>query len=212
MTPSFDASRSRFLLDGLRRSFTGNGKFYTTHIEDPALSGSNLPDTSSVPSFQATGYTTTRAIHTPGPVATEGVLVEWTDTQPSNSTLEGTARELLRVQLNTRSHPLGDLIFNPAARRGDPDWRVLFLECGNGASGESANVEIRSNPQRLDNPVGKILRIIPDLNEHVATSTVSENGGTGFPMTTRSCRRPARGRKSGPIRDRGERLDRRLLL
>ena len=161
--------------------YTRNGKFYTTHIEDPALPGSNLPDNSKFPALNVSGYTTTPAIKTPGPLKHEGVLVEWTDANPSNSTFEGTARELLRVQLNTRSHPLGDLIFNPAARRGDPDWRVLYLECGDGASGESTIVEIRSNPQRLDNLEGKILRIVPDLNEHVATSTLSENGRYRIP-------------------------------
>ena len=71
---------------------------------------------------------------------------------------------------------MGDLTFNPAARPGDPDWRVLYGEVGDGASGESRIVAIRNNPQRLDNLVGKIIRIIPDLNEHVATSTVSDNG------------------------------------
>jgi hypothetical protein len=156
--------------------YTRNGKFYTVHIEDPALPGSNLPNNASFPGLNLSGYTTTEAIKTPGPLQNEGVLVEWTDSNPSNSTFEGTARELLRVQLNTRSHPIGDLIFNPASRPGDPDWRVLYLECGDGASGESQNVAIRSNPQRLDTLEGKILRIIPDLNEHVATSTVSENG------------------------------------
>ena len=161
--------------------YTRNGKFYTTHIEDPALPVSNLPDNTNVPALNVSGYTTTPAIKTPGPLQNEGVLVEWTDSNPSNSTFEGSARELLRVQLNTRSHPLGDLIFNPAARRGDPDWRVLYIECGDGASGESTNVAIRSNPQRLDNLEGKILRIIPDLNEHVATSAVSENGRYRIP-------------------------------
>jgi hypothetical protein len=161
--------------------YSRNGKFYTVHIEDPALPGSNLPDNSSVPALNVSGYTTTEAVKTPGPLQNEGVLVEWTDTNPSNTTFEGTARELLRVQLNTRSHPMGDLIFNPTARRGDPDWRVLYLECGDGASGESTIVSIRSNPQRLDNLVGKILRIIPDLNEHAATSTVSANGRYRIP-------------------------------
>src|SRR6267378_2296210 len=161
--------------------YTRNGKFYTVHIEDPALGGSSLPDNTSVPAFNVTGYTTTAAIKTPGPLKHEGVLVEWTDSNPSNSTFEGTARELLRVQLNTRSHPMGDLILNPTARRGDPDWRVLYLECGDGASGESTIVSIRSNPQRLDNLEGKVLRIIPDLNEHVATSTVSANGRYRIP-------------------------------
>jgi hypothetical protein len=161
--------------------YTRNGKFYTVHIEDPALSGSNLPVNSSVPALNVSGYTTTEAVKTPGPLQNEGVLIEWTDSNPSNSTFEGTARELLRVQLNTRSHPMGDLIFNPAARRGDPDWRVLYMECGDGASGESTITAIRSNPQRLDNLEGKILRIIPDLNEHTATSSVSPNGRYRIP-------------------------------
>ena len=156
--------------------YTRNGKFYTTHIEDPAMAASNLPNNAGFPGLNVTGYTTTPAVKTPGPLQNEGVLVEWTDANPSNATFEGTARELLRVQLNTRSHPLGDLIFNPTARPGDPDWRVLYVECGDGASGESTIVEIRSNPQRLDTLEGKILRIIPDLGEHVATSKVSENG------------------------------------
>jgi Glucose / Sorbosone dehydrogenase len=161
--------------------YTRNGRFYTVHIEDPALPGSNLPDNSSFPALNVSGYTTTEAVKTPGPLQNEGVLIEWADANPANSTFEGTARELLRVQLNTRSHPMGDLIFNPSARPGDPDWRVLYLECGDGASGESRIVDIRSNPQRLDNLEGKILRIIPDLNEHVATSTVSENGRYRIP-------------------------------
>jgi imidazolonepropionase-like amidohydrolase len=161
--------------------YTKNGKFYTTHMEDPASTASILPDNSRFPGFNVTGYTTTAPIKTPGPVQNEGVLIAWTDTNPSNATFEGTARELFRVQLNTRSHPLGDLIFNPAARPGDPDWRVLYIECGDGASGESKIVEIRSNPQRLDNFEGKILRIIPDLDAHVSTSSVSENGRYRIP-------------------------------
>jgi hypothetical protein len=157
-----------------------NGKFYTVHTEDPALRASSLPDNTNFPGLNVSGYTATKPIATPGDVEYEGVLVEWTDTNTSNQTFEGTARELLRVQVNTRIHPMGDMIFNPAARPGDADWRVLYLECGDGGSGEQTT-SIRSNPQRLDNLVGKILRIIPDLNEHTATSTVSENGRYRIP-------------------------------
>jgi len=157
------------------------GTFYTVHIEDPANQRSNVPDNAHLPALKIDGYRTTPPIRTPGPTATEGVLIEWTDTNTSNATFEGTARELLRVQLNTRIHPLGDLIFDPTARRGDPDWRVLYLECGDGGSGESRNMAMRLNPQRLDTLEGKILRIIPDLAEHSATSTVSENGRYRIP-------------------------------
>jgi len=157
-----------------------NGRFYTIHIEDPSLPGSNVPDNAKFPGLNISGYTTTPPVSTPGPAQNEGVLVEWTDTNIANAAFEGTARELMRVQLNTRAHPMGDMIFNPTARAGDPDWRVLYIECGDGGSGEATS-SIRSNPQRLDNLVGKILRIIPDLSEHAATSTVSDNGRYRIP-------------------------------
>jgi Glucose / Sorbosone dehydrogenase len=150
-------------------------------MEDPASQASALPDNRHQPGLNVTGYTTTDPIKTPGPIQNEGVLIEWTDTNTSNATFEGTARELFRTRLNTRSHPQGELIFNPAARPGDPDWRVLYAEVGDAASGESRIVAIRNNPQRLDNFLGKILRIIPDLNEHAATSKVSENGRYRIP-------------------------------
>jgi len=62
-----------------------NGKFYTVHIEDPAIPGSNLPDNASFPGFKTAGYTTTPVITTPGSVLYEGVLMEWTDTNISNA-------------------------------------------------------------------------------------------------------------------------------
>ena len=158
-----------------------NGKFYTVHMEDPALTASNMPDNAHFPGLNLSGYATTPMIPTPGPNVNVGVLIEWTDTNTSNATFEGTARELMRVQLNTTSHPMGDMIFNPTAKPGDPDWRVLYAEVGDGASGESRMAAIRNNPQRLDNLVGKIIRIVPDLNEHVAASTVSENGRYRIP-------------------------------
>jgi hypothetical protein len=156
------------------------GRFYTVHIEDPALPGSALPDNAHHPGLILQGYSATPPIPTPGAIQREAVLIEWADANVSNATFEGTARELMRVALNTRIHPLGGLAFNPAARRGDGDWRVLYLGCGDGGSGES-KLSIRMNPQRLDTVVGKILRIVPDLKEHESTSSVSENGRYRIP-------------------------------
>jgi hypothetical protein len=155
--------------------YVRNGRFYTIHLEDPVAPGSVVPDGSSVPGLKIPDYTPTPPIQTPGEIDRHAVVIEWTDANIANATFEGSARELMRVQLNTRIHPMGDLIFNPAARRGDPEWRVMYIACGDGGSGEQRS-EMRSNPQRLDTLVGKILRIVPDLGEHVATSTVSENG------------------------------------
>src|SRR5262249_53565551 len=94
-----------------------NGKFYTVHVEDPSSPGSNIPDGASFPGLKLAGYTTTSPIAPAGPTTFEGVLVEWTDTNTSNDTFEGTAREVLRVRMNTRLHPMGDMIFNPTARQ-----------------------------------------------------------------------------------------------
>ncbi len=164
--------------------YARNGKFYTIHLEDPEVDASAMPDNKNLPGLHLdtpTPYETTTAVLVPGPSTREAVLIEWTDTNTANTTFEGTARELLRVKLNGQIHPMGDLIFNPTARPGDADWRVLYIACGDGGSGESKNLEMRSNPQRLDRLVGKILRIIPDLAEKKDSSTVSENGRYRIP-------------------------------
>jgi hypothetical protein len=157
-----------------------NGRFYTIHLEEPAAPGSLMPNATNVPGLNLAGYTTTAPIVTPGEIQREAIVIEWTDSNVSNDTFEGTARELMRLQLNTRIHPMGDLIFNPAARPGDPDWRVLYIGCGDGGAGERRTA-MRQNPQRLDTLVGKILRIVPDLSLHTGSSTVSDNGRYRIP-------------------------------
>jgi Glucose / Sorbosone dehydrogenase len=161
--------------------YAHNGKFYTIHLEDPEAPGSAMPDNTHFPGVNLSGYELTHAIATPGRTMRESVLLEWRDTDTHDAVFEGTVRELMRVQLNGISHPTADMIFNPTAHPGSPDWRVLYVSCGDGGSGESSNPEIRSNPQRLDTLVGKILRIIPDLTERESSSTVSENGRYRIP-------------------------------
>ena len=163
--------------------YARNGVFYTLHMEDPAVDAPAVPKTGAAAGLDLTDYTTTTAVATPtvnGRIEREVVLIEWKDRNPSNNTFEGTARELLRVQHPTPIHPLGEMTFNPTARPGDADWRVMYLGAGDAGSGEQRDSR-RLNPQRLDTYVGKILRIIPDLNEHTSTSTVSENGRYRIP-------------------------------
>ncbi len=161
--------------------YATNGRFYTTHMEDPSIEAPGGPQNTLFPNLNVDGYTTTAPISTPGPVMHQGVMIEWTDSNPSNNTFEGTSREVVRIWFNTRNHQFGEIVFNPTARRGDPDWRVAYIDVGDGGSGESRIVEIRSNPQRLDTMVGKVIRIIPDLKEHAGSSTVSENGRYRIP-------------------------------
>ncbi len=178
--PTDNGFANGFISFAFDPDYARNGKFYTIHLEDPDLPGSRMPDAVKFPGLKPT-YEPTAPVMTPGPTVREAVLIEWTDTNPSNTTFEGSARELLRVRHNTRIHPMGDLIFNPTARPGDPDWRLLYVACGDGGSGESRMPEMRNNPQRLDTLVGKILRIIPDLNEKKDSSRVSENGRYRIP-------------------------------
>lgn len=178
--PTENGLASGFISFEFDPDYARNGRFYTIHVEDITLQGSLVPDNTSTPGLSVKDYKPTAPIATPGVSDHEAVVIEWIDSNTSNTTFDGTARELMRVQLNSRIHPMGDLVFNPAARRGDPDWRVLYIACGDGGSGEQTTAT-RLNPQRLDTLVGKILRIIPDLSEHVETSTVSENGRYRIP-------------------------------
>jgi hypothetical protein len=177
--PGYSSGVSQFQFDP---DYRRNGKFYTVHMEGIAMVGSQRPDLAKIPGLTVGpfGYEPTAAVGTPGPITYESILIEWTDTNLRNTTFEGTAREILRVQLNSRIHPLGEVVFHPTARRGDPEWRVMYIGIGDGGAGEMRTMA-RPNPQRLDTLVGKILRVIPDPAEHVGTSTLSENGRYRIP-------------------------------
>jgi hypothetical protein len=179
--PTDNGFSNGFISFAFDPDYVHNGKFYTIHMEQPDVAASAIPDNAHFPGLKLDGYALTPPVTPPGPSIREAVLIEWTDTNASNDTFEGTARELLRVKHNTRIHPMGDLIFNPTAKPGDPEWRVLYVACGDGGSGEQRTPDMRSNPQRLDTIVGKILRIVPDLNERKQSSTISENGRYRIP-------------------------------
>lgn len=165
--------------------YAQNGIFYTLHMENAVTAGeSAAPKEGIVPGLNLTGYMTTPALLPP--IAPnprnikEMVLVEWTDKQLSNSSFEGTAREVIRMQLPGIFHPLNEMIFNPTAKKGDSEWRVMYLGVGDAGTGERPGAT-RLYAQRLDNYQGKILRIIPMLNEHNNTSSLSTNGQYRIP-------------------------------
>lgn len=160
--------------------YASNGLFYTAHLETNSTA-SSMPTNWNHPTLDLTGYTTTPRVNPPtGTIRYESVLIEWHDTNISNATFEGTAREMLRVGLNDRIHPMGDLLFNPLAQPSDPDYRNLYIAQGDGSAGE--NSATRTTPQRLDALPGKILRITPDLNLRPADE-LSANGRYRIPTT-----------------------------
>ncbi len=166
--------------------YARNGIFYTLHMENPATPNENiLPKAGAVPGLNLEGYKTTPALTKPTIVgdarfARELVIVEWTDRQINNTTFEGTAREVFRLYVSGLFHPLNEITFNPTARPGDPDWRVMYLGIGDAGTGERPG-PMRMYAQRLDTYQGKVLRIIPRLSEHAASSTISENGQYRIP-------------------------------
>jgi hypothetical protein len=164
--------------------YANNGVFYTLHFEDPATSAPAQPRPGVVGGLDLAGYATTPSIPPApdfeGPIAAEVVLIEWTDSNTANTTFEGTAREVMRVEHVNRIHPMGELSFNPYARPGDPDWRVLYIGIGDTSTGDFGD-DKRLLPQRLDSFYAKVLRIVPDLDAHEATSLVSPNGRYRIP-------------------------------
>ena len=145
-------------------AYAKNGKFYTVHTEKLTESTATPPTNASLPGLKLDGYSTTEPVKPPtGSIVGESVLIEWTDTNINNSTFEGTAREILRVQFNRYMHQVDDLLFDPVAKPGSPDYRNLYIAVGDGASGETPGVT-HTTPQRLDALQGKILRITPDVN------------------------------------------------
>jgi len=160
-----------------------NGVFYTIHLENPALTVEGKPKANVLPGLDVSRFVVTKPIGMPAngqPLTREAVVSEWTDSNIKNATFEGTVREVMRVQLLNSIHPMSDLTFNPTAASGGAEWRVLYVSTGDGGTGEQNDVR-RLNPQRLDHFGGAIIRIIPDLREHVSTSQVSENGQYRIP-------------------------------
>ncbi len=140
-----------------------NGVFYTLHLENPATEAPAAPKSGVLAGLDASRFVVTKPIEMPAngqPLTREGVISEWTDRNIRNATFEGTVREVMRVQLLNSIHPMSDLTFNPTARQGDPDWRVLYISTGDGGTGEQNDVR-RLNPQRLDHFGGAIIRIVP---------------------------------------------------
>ena len=82
------------------------------------------------------------------------VITEWRATNPAANTFEGARRELLRVGhiVETLTHPMGNVEFNPTARPGSADYGLLYtsgsdLGFSNGAGPNGHNP---GQTQRLD--------------------------------------------------------------
>jgi hypothetical protein len=86
------------------------------------------------------------------------VLLEWTAKNPRAEAYDGSApRELFRVAHPFPNHNGGMIAFNPLARRGQPDFGMLYVGSADGGSGGDP----QNMSQNLKSIFGKILRIDP---------------------------------------------------
>jgi len=134
--------------------FAENGKFYTTHTEEPAAPGEQTYPGQPL-----------------GGSSVQSVVTEWTATDPAADTFSGSSRELFRFRFAGQIHAIQQIDFNPTAEPGDEDYGLLYLAVGDGGYGVSSTL-----PQELDDPSGKILRIDP-------AGTDGPNGEYGIPPT-----------------------------
>jgi glucose/arabinose dehydrogenase len=118
--------------------FKRNGKLYTVHSEN----GAGLAKPTTWPTQ-------------PGPIL-HAVITEWTATDPSADTFSGTRREVMRIGYKGQVHAIQQIDFNPTARKGSRDYGNLYVASGDGGQGASG-----TQPQSLDNPYGKLLRVDP---------------------------------------------------
>lgn len=131
--------------------FATNGLFYTVHAE-------RGPGNPKTPDFIPIGYGLKDVTY-------HNVITEWHATNPAANAFEGTRRELLRaahVVLNL-THPIGAVEFNPTAKRGDPDYGLLYTSGSDFgfSNGGGPNASNPAQTQRLDSIITAILRIDP---------------------------------------------------
>jgi hypothetical protein len=94
--------------------FASNGLFYTVHAEYAAANP-------KAPDFIPIGYGLKDVTH-------HNIITEWQAKNPAANTFEGTRRELLRAAhvVQNLAHPIGAVEFNRTAKRGDPDYGLLY--------------------------------------------------------------------------------------
>lgn len=134
--------------------FANNGKFYTAHSEAPGTAPADFPSPL-----------------TNAPVSLQGVITEWTASDPAAATFAGDRREILRVDLTHTIHGMQEISFNPNAESGEADYGLLYICIGDAG----ATIQgYPGNTSRLDSVLGSILRIDP-------AGTDSANGEYGIP-------------------------------
>ncbi len=130
----YDRLESGFIGFTFHPEFATNGLFYTVHAE-------RAPGNPETPNFIPPGFA-------PSEVTYHNIITEWKATNPAANTFAGTRRELLREAhiVDSLTHPMGAVEFNPTARPGDPDYGLLYT------SGSDHGFSNGAGPRRTIRP------------------------------------------------------------
>lgn len=134
--------------------FSKNGLLYTTHTEQPRSGKSDYSYDDSIA------------------VTLQWVLTEWKISDKNADTLNGTSRELLRLNMVASAHGMQEISFNPLAKGGMEDFGLLYIGIGDGASVQLGFPFIAQSKERI---WSSIFRIDPLGNN-------SMNGQYGIPV------------------------------
>jgi glucose/arabinose dehydrogenase/mono/diheme cytochrome c family protein len=132
-----------------------NGLMYTTHTESAGAGKADF------------GY------HDSIKVELQWVLTEWKVQNVKDRQFKGKGRELMRVNMPTGIHGVQEITFNKFARKGHPDYGLLYVGIGDGGSTELRHFLITEKPNVI---WGSIIRIDP-------AGRNSKNGSYGIPAT-----------------------------
>lgn len=147
----YNRLESGFIGFGFHPEFPDNGLFYTIHAE-------RAPENPRTPDFIPPGFGL-------GDVTYHNVITEWRADAPAADTFAGTRRELLRSAhvVDSLTHPMGAVEFDPTARPGDENYGLLFTSGSDYgfSNGAGPNANDPTQTQRLDSIITAILRIDP---------------------------------------------------
>ncbi|MSP93850.1 MAG: hypothetical protein EXR00_01155 [Alphaproteobacteria bacterium] len=147
----YDRLESGFIGFTFHPDFARNGLFYTVHAE-------HAPNNPKKPDFIPPGFA-------PNEVTYHNIITEWHATNPDANTFQGTRRELLREAhiVDSLTHPMGAVEFNPTAKPGDADYGLLYTSGSDHgfSNGQGPKANNPAQTQRLDSIITAILRIDP---------------------------------------------------
>jgi mono/diheme cytochrome c family protein len=133
--------------------FYTNGLFYTTHTEKGKAA---TPDFGYADSIKVT---------------LQWVLREWKVENPEAPAFVGKGRELFRVNMVSPIHGVQDITFNPLAKKGSPEYGLLYIGVGDGGATENGYYFLCNDRTHV---WSSVLRIDP-------RGTNSKNGRYGIP-------------------------------